>query len=173
MMSALRLWLSVGLLVLTGLSTPCAVAEVAHAAVKARPSDAQLVERGRYLARIAGCNDCHTPGYAQSGGNVPEKDWLVGDRLGWHGPWGTTYPANLRLYMQKLTEEQWIKVAQTVQMRPPMPWFALRDMTQADLRALYRFIRHLGPAGEAAPTYLPPDQTPKGPVVSFPQPPKK
>ena len=33
--------------------------------------DAQ-VQRGRYLVKIAGCNDCHTPGYAMSGGKVPE-----------------------------------------------------------------------------------------------------
>jgi len=172
MMSASRLWLSGAILVVMGVSAPCTFAEAPQAAAKTKPSDSKMIERGKYLARIAGCNDCHTPGYAQSGGNVPEKDWLIGDRLGWRGPWGTTYPANLRQYMQKLTEEQWLKVAHTVQTRPPMPWFALRDMTQADLRALYRFIRHLGPAGEAAPTYLPPDQTPKGPVVSFPAPPK-
>jgi len=28
--------------------------------------DALLVERGKYLAQIAGCNDCHTPGYMQN-----------------------------------------------------------------------------------------------------------
>ena len=37
--------------------------------------------RGRYLVEIGGCNDCHTPGYAMSGGKVPEKQWLVGDGL--------------------------------------------------------------------------------------------
>jgi len=172
MMSALRHWISGAALVLLAVCAPCAFAEGPQAAAKTKPSDAKLVERGRYLVRIAGCNDCHTPGYPQSGGKVPEKDWLTGDQLGWHGPWGTTYPANLRQYMQKLTEEQWLKVAHTVQMRPPMPWFALRDMTQHDLRAIYRFIRHLGPAGEAAPAYVAPGQTPKGPVVAFPQPPK-
>ncbi len=57
------------------------------------------VERGRYLIQIAGCNDCHTANYAPSGGKVPEKEWLTGDALGWRGPWGTTYPTNLRLYM--------------------------------------------------------------------------
>lgn len=36
-------------------------------------------------------------------------------------------------------------------MRPPMPWFALRDMTDDDLVAVYRFIRSLGPAGQPAP----------------------
>ena len=147
-------------------ATPLAFAQ------KALSADAQSIERGRYIARIAGCNDCHTAGYPESGGNLPEKQWLTGDRVGWRGPWGTTYPANLRLYMQTVSEEQWVKVAHTAQFRPPMPWFALRDMSSQDLRALYRFIRHLGPAGEAAPAYVPPDQVPKGPVVQFPAPPK-
>lgn len=173
MMLGLRhLTIGTALVLLTAFA-PCTFAEGPQPVAKAKASDAKLIERGRYLARIAGCNDCHTPGYPQSGGKVPEKDWLIGDQLGWRGPWGTTYPANLRQYMQKLTEEQWLKVAKTVQMRPPMPWFALRDMTQHDLRAIYRFIRHLGPAGEAVPAYVPPDQTPKGPVVSFPSPPKQ
>ena len=44
--------------------------------------DMKSVERGRYLAKIAGCNDCHTPGYAQMDGKVPEKLWLTGDQLG-------------------------------------------------------------------------------------------
>src|SRR4029453_13060616 len=90
-----------------------------------RMTDAQLIARGKYVAKIAGCNDCHTPGYAVTGGKVPEKDWLIGDALGWRGDWGTTYPANLRLYMQTMSETQWVKTAQTIQTRPPMPWFAL------------------------------------------------
>ncbi len=132
---------------------------------------AKFVERGRYLVKITGCNDCHTPGYAQAGGKISEKAWLVGDRLGWRGPWGTTYPANLRLYMRKLSEDQWVKIAHTTQFRPPMPWFALHDMKEQDLRALYRFIRYLGPAGSPAPAYLPPDQVPNEPHVLFPGPP--
>lgn len=132
----------------------------------------QSIERGRYLVKITGCNDCHTPGYAQTGGKIPEKQWLTGDQLGWRGPWGTTYPSNLRLYLQSVSEDQWVKLAHTTQYRPPMPWFALREMTAQDLRAIYRFVKYLGPAGEAAPTYLPPDQEPKEPFVLFPQPPK-
>lgn len=173
MMSALRCWTTGAALVLLTMSAPSAIAQNTQATAKAKSADARLIERGRYLARIAGCNDCHTPGYAQSGGKVPEKDWLVGDHIGWRGPWGTTYPVNLRLYMQTRTEAQWLKIAHTVQMRPPMPWFALRDMAKTDLRALYHFIRYLGPAGAAAPSYLPPDQTANGPVIVFPQPPKQ
>lgn len=134
--------------------------------------DAATRERGRYLIRLGGCNDCHTPGYAQSGGAVEEQHWLVGDRLGWRGPWGTTYASNLRLYMQTLTEDQWVQVARTLRTRPPMPWFTVRGLHERDLRAMYKFIKHLGPAGEQAPAYLPPDREPPQPYVQFPHPPQ-
>lgn len=126
------------------------------------------VARGRYLIAIAGCNDCHTANYPQTGGKVPEKEWLTGDALGWRGPWGTTYPSNLRLYMQGMSEDEWVKTAKTLRARPPMPWFNVNHMTSADLRAIYRYVRHLGPAGKPAPDYVPPDKTPAGPYVQFP-----
>lgn len=70
--------------------------------------------------------------------------------------------------MQHLSEEQWIQVSHAVEFRPPMPWFVLREMTEQDLRAVYRFIRNLGPAGEPAPSYIPPDQEPPKPYILFP-----
>jgi mono/diheme cytochrome c family protein len=144
----------------------------ARAADKAKPAGAAQLARGNYLVRIGGCNDCHTAGYAFSGGKVPEAQWLTGDSLGWRGPWGTTYPANLRMYMQDLTEAQWLKAAKVLQTRPPMPWFSVRQMSDGDLRAIYAFIRHLGPGGQAAPAYVPPDKEPPPPFVLFPAPPK-
>ncbi len=149
-----------------------AVAPTAQSAHGAKRSDAATLDRGRYLVKLGGCNDCHTPGYAPSGGKVDEKQWLIGDTLGWRGPWGTTYPSNLRLYFQNLSEDEWVKAAKTLQTRPPMPWFTLRGLHENDLRAMYKFIKSLGPAGEPAPAYLPPDQEPKPPFVQFPQPPK-
>jgi mono/diheme cytochrome c family protein len=136
-----------------------------------QPTAAQLA-RGNYLVRIGGCNDCHTPGYAMTDGKTPEAQWLVGDRLGWRGPWGTTYPANLRLYMQNLTEAQWLTAAKSLKTRPPMPWFSVRQMSDTDLRAIYAFARSLGPAGQPAPAYVPPDKEPSPPFVLFPSPPK-
>ena len=127
-----------------------------------------LVARGRYVIAIAGCNDCHTPNFPMKNGEVPESEWLTGDALGWRGPWGTTYATNLRLYMQNLTEEQWIKTAKTLNARPPMPWFNVRRMSTTDLRAIYRYVRHLGPGGKPAPAYVPPDKTPPQPYVQFP-----
>jgi mono/diheme cytochrome c family protein len=130
-------------------------------------------ERGRYVVTISGCNDCHTPDYAASGGNVPESRWLTGDALGWRGPWGTTYPVNLRLYMQNLGEKEWVAKARTLETRPPMPWFNVRKMSDGDLRAIHRYIRSLGPAGEPAPAFVPPTQEPRPPYVTFPAPPPK
>lgn len=134
--------------------------------------DMKVVERGRYLLRTSGCNDCHTAGYLLSEGKTPEDRWLTGDTFGWRGPWGTTYATNLRLLLNQLTEEQWIDMAKTLKRRPPMPWFNLNAMTDEDLGAMYQFVRYLGPAGEPAPAYLPPDQEPTGPYATFPAPPK-
>ena len=141
---------------------------LAFPAYAQKPDDPQ-VKRGRYLVEIGGCNDCHTAGYAPSGGKVPEAQWLLGDSLGWHGPWGTTYPTNLRLYMQGMTEDQWVKKAKALNTRPPMPWFNVRAMTTGDLRAMYRYVRSLEPVGKPAPAYLAPDKTPPQPYVAFPK----
>ncbi len=134
--------------------------------------DLQKVERGRYLARIAGCNDCHTEGYLLSEGKVPEERWLTGSTLGWRGPWGTTYAANLRLLAKAFTEEQWVAFARQLKARPPMPWYALNIMEDADLRGLYQLLRNLGPGGVPAPAYVPPGQEPSTPYALFPAPPK-
>ena len=65
-----------GLAVLVGVA--CFVATVASqmhtppsrsAVAQSEPTP---VERGRYLVQIAGCNDCHTAGYVQAGGSIPE-----------------------------------------------------------------------------------------------------
>jgi mono/diheme cytochrome c family protein len=133
---------------------------------------AETLEQGRYLVKITGCNDCHTQGYIESEGAVPEKQWLKGSPLGWRGPWGTTYAWNLRRFLSALPEDQWLNFARATKSRPPMPWWALKEMKKEDLRAIHTFVRHLGPEGEDAPAYLPPDRVPKQPYVQFPSPPK-
>ena len=143
------------------------------APVNAGEQGKNLVEEGRYLVRIGGCNDCHTPGYLMNEGKIPEKLWLTGDSFGWRGPWGTTYATNLRIRMQSLTEDQWVTYVRGLKARPPMPWFTVNQMRERDLRAIYRFVRHLGPGGKEAPAYVPPDKEPKPPYASFPAPPKK
>lgn len=138
----------------------------------AMKTDLAKVQRGRYLVKITGCNDCHTQGFIETNGKVAEKDWLMGSKLGWRGPWGTTYPRNLRSYFGQITENEWVKIGRTFEPRPPMPWPAVHAMEERDLRALYQFIRSLGPGGEEAPAYVPPDKEPNPPYVLFPGPPK-
>jgi cytochrome c553 len=136
---------------------------------RAAPPDPALVARGRYLVQTAGCNDCHTPGYAEAGGKVPEQAWLTGDRLGWRGPWGTSYATNLRLRLAEMSRDEWLRYARAMQPRPPMPWFNVRAMSDQDLTAIWAWVKAMGPAGEPAPQALPPGQAPVGPVVMFPQ----
>ncbi len=130
--------------------------------------------RGEYLVIITGCNDCHTPGFAEWGGNIPRGEWLTGDRLGWRGPWGTTYPSNLRIYMADLSEDGWVKKSRLLKTRPPMPWWILHTLKDEDTRAMYGFIKSLGRKGQVSPSHVPSDQEPRTPYILFvPQPPKK
>lgn len=145
------LWRRAALIALPATLLLAGFGGVSHAA----ETSAADVRHGRYLIRISGCNDCHTPGYMQKDGKVAEADWLIGDSLGWQGPWGTTYPSNLRLVVQRLDEKAWIARARQT-MRPPMPSPSLHAMTDADLRAVYRYIRSLGAKGQPAPAYAPP-----------------
>jgi len=124
------------------------------------------VARGRYLVTIGGCNDCHTAGYPEQGGNVPESEWLKGAPVGYQGPWGTTYAANLRLVAGRLTAEQWVEHARQERL-PPMPWFNLRRMTDPDLKAMYAYIRSLGAPGAAAPAYVAPGGKVTTPYIVF------
>lgn len=158
----------------TALAVIAAAGPVASAA-GAGATQKSSIDRGRYLVKIGGCNDCHTPGYAEASGNLPEADWLVGVPIGYQGPWGTTYASNLRLAFDQMSEAQWMARARAP-LRPPMPWFGLRDMSSADLRALYRYVRSLGPKGEPTPAFAGPGQPVNTPYFVFvpqnPPPPK-
>lgn len=141
------------------------VLSVSTIAVAAEADD-NLLARGEYLSRVAGCNDCHTAGYPEAAGNIPKSQWLLGANVGFQGPWGTSYPANLRLYFASLTEQEWLARARQP-MLPPMPWFGLRDMSDDDLLAIYRFTRSLGAAGEKVPMASGPGQQVNTPYIEF------
>jgi mono/diheme cytochrome c family protein len=134
-------------------------------------ADTASTQRGRDLLFQSGCHDCHTPGFAANGGQAPESAWLIGDQLGWNGPWGTSYPTNLRLRLTTMTRDEWRAYARVMKARPPMPYWLLNRMSDADLDAIWDAVQVLGKAGSPAPAALPPGVEPKGPAVRFPSPP--
>lgn len=144
----------------------CSVAAGPVVAGSIAPSPLEL-ERGRYLVQVAGCHDCHTPGYAQNPGKATPDTWLTGDSTAFEGPWGTSFATNLRLTMLRFNDEQWLHHARDLNARPPMPWFNLRAMSNPDLLAVLRFVQWLGPKGEPAPQPLPPGEVWIGPVVTY------
>lgn len=153
---------------LAGLAIAAVTASVARPAAFSAPGEARdsSIAHGRYLVTVTGCHDCHTAGYLQNGGKAPATAWLTGQSVGFQGPWGTTYPANLRLTVQSMTEEQWLVFARA-EKRPPMPWFNLREMSDRDLTDIYRFIRSLGPAGVPVPAAVAPGGKVDTPYIVF------
>jgi mono/diheme cytochrome c family protein len=121
------------------------------------------VARGRYMVLTGHCNNCHTAGYTGKQGNVPEDQWLLGNPVGYRSEFGTTYATNLRVTMQKLSEDQWVAYAKGTRPRPPMPWWSLHDTTEQDLRAMHQYIRSLGAPGRPAPEFVPAEKEPPPP----------
>jgi mono/diheme cytochrome c family protein len=102
------------------------------------------------------------------GGAVPESEWLLGDPIGWRGPWGTTYASNLRLYAQAFTPETWVRVLRTRKDRlPPMPWPSIDAMSDQDLKAVLAYLQSAGPKGDKMPARVAPGEEPKSPYIDM------
>jgi hypothetical protein len=135
----------------------------AFAAEPATPS----AEYGKTVSIIGGCHDCHTADYGEKGGVINPDIALKGNAVGYNGPWGTTYAANLRIVAGKLSEDDWVNFLKTFEARPPMPFYNVHALDDVQMRSLYQYIKSLGPAGDPAPDYVPPGQKPKTPYAVF------
>ncbi|HLI18344.1 MAG TPA: c-type cytochrome [Rhodanobacteraceae bacterium] len=138
-----------------------------------KTSNSKSIQRGEFLVNYGGCQDCHTPGWSEHGGQAPKDMLLTGGGTNFQGPWGTTYAPNLRLFFSKLTLQQWIQTARNLKARPAMPYWTFRYLSDKDLADMYAYIRSLGPAGEPAHDYVPPGQDAPAPYLKLvlPQPP--
>jgi mono/diheme cytochrome c family protein len=109
-----------------------------HAARPAAPPMGMTPEYGKYLADIAGCSNCHGPGL--SGGVIPEA------------PPGTLPAANLTPEgLGAWSEADFFKAMRTGT-RPDgrvldtfMPWPYYAQMTDEELRSLWRFLQVIPP----------------------------
>jgi mono/diheme cytochrome c family protein len=141
----------------TGLLTTTAIAQDAEVSVSA----------GERISRIGGCHDCHTAGYNESGGAIDPATALKGSAVGFQGPWGTTYPANLRIIASQKSEDEWVGYLKNLKSAPPMPWYNVHYFTEVENRSLYQYIVSLGEPGDPAPKMVPPGGTPETPYIVF------
>ena len=130
-------------------------------------ASSRAIRHGEFLVNYGGCQDCHTPGWAQNGGQAPKDVLLTGGGMNFQGPWGTTYPPNLRLYVQKLDVKQWIAKLRNLKARPAMPWWTFRYLSDRDLADMYAYIHALGPAGQPAHDWVPPGQDAPAPYLKL------
>lgn len=136
------------------------------------------IERGRFLALVSGCNDCHTPGTLFGAPDFARA--LSGSELGWSGPWGTTYARNLTpdpetglgYYSSKeiVAAIRSGKRLDGSPMLPPMPWQDLVAYSDEDLTAIADYLLSLPPIVHAVPDRLPAGKAPSGSFLTFPAP---
>ena len=129
---------------------------------------ATMEQAGEYLTIVGSCNDCHTQGWTELQGKVAPADRFAGLNVGFRGEWGTVYGKNLRTITQRQSEDHWVEVLKTADGgdgKPPMPWWNTALMSDRDLRAMYRYIKSLGPNPKGVPRNLRPGAEPTGPYV--------
>jgi len=85
----------------------------------------------------------------------------------WAGPWGVSYTANLtpdpETGLGQWTEQQFVDTIRSGrhlgrgrQILPPMPWPAIRNMTDGDLKAIFAYLRTIPVVKNKVPDPLPP-----------------
>ena len=151
---------------------------LAFAAGKQDAKRAARVERGAYLVHIMGCGDCHTPGTFY--GSPDMERMLSGSEMGWQGPTGIVFAANLTPDMAnglgEWSDEEIIKAIRTGnrpdgrQLAPIMPWMDFSVLTDEDAAAIVAYLRSLKAVAHAVPNPVPLGQKYDGPVLAFPPP---
>lgn len=160
---------------LTAVAVLSASAALVNAAA---PAADKAVERGKYLVMSIGCNDCHTPGTFY--GAPDFSRFLSGSEMGWAGPWGVVYAANLtpdpETGLGKWSKEEIAKAIRSGnrpdgrQLAVAMPWMNFSHLTDGDAMAIAAYLKSLPPVKHAVPKPLAPGAEVTGPVLSFPPP---
>ena len=158
------------LVVMLTVTVGCVESSKKLSGIEVKRQQSLAIERGRHVIKTMGCNSCHTPDYMIKRSSIPEEDWLVGSTLGFRGLYGTAYPTNLRLLLNNMTEDEWLVLAKRMRKDSPMAWVMLPKTVDQDLRAIYKFVKHLGPKGTPAPSRLAAGVMPTTQYVDYPDP---
>ena len=128
-----------------------AIAVAAATLLPRAHADAQI-DRGKYLVVLAGCNDCHTPGFFL--GKPDMARYLGGSDVAFEIPGlgafaGANVTPDKETGIGNWTAEQ-IATAMTKGKRPDgrelapiMPWHAFSYMTKDDVMAIVAFLQSL------------------------------
>jgi mono/diheme cytochrome c family protein len=134
------------------------------------------VARGKYLVGIAGCNDCHTPGYFI--GNPDMSRFLGGSEVGFeisglgvfHGP---NLTPDRETGLGTWSRDQ-IAAAITKGIRPDgrmlapiMPWHAFKTLTRRDTNAIVAYLKSLPPVKNKVPGPFGPNEKPTSFVLKI------
>jgi mono/diheme cytochrome c family protein len=96
---------------------------------------------------------------------APSGPWvgsMAESSTAWAGPWGISYTRNLTPHKEnglgEWTEQQFIDTMRTGRRQgrgreilPPMPWRAYRNLNDADLKAMFAYLRSLPPDDNKVP----------------------
>ncbi len=152
------------------------LAVLAIALLAASAADAETpLERGHYLATLAGCGDCHTPGGML--GTPDDKRLLGGSDVGFGDPasgvWiGGNLTPDKETGLGNWTTEQIVaaltkgETPQGRKLSEIMPWPALSHLTPDDALALAAYLQSLPPVHNAVPGPYKAGETPGVPYVS-------
>ncbi|BDG74139.1 c-type cytochrome [Roseomonas fluvialis] len=159
-----------------GLRAAAMIASLAAApalAQQAAPSGPNA--RGEYLSRIMDCGGCHTGG-ALAGRPDPRLH-LAGSGIGFGIPEvGVFYPPNLtpdrETGLGTWSEADIVRAVRTGVrpdgrvLAPVMPWHSYAALTDADARALARYLRALPPVRNPTPAMVGATETPTAPYLT-------
>src|SRR5580704_4469296 len=125
-------------------------------------------DRGKYLVTIAGCNDCHTPGYFF--GKPDMARFLGGSDVGFEIPGlgafaGRNITPDKETGIGNWTTDQIVTALQTGKrpdgriLAPIMPWHAFSYLTKEDAFAIAAFLQSIPPVkNEVAGPFKPGDK---------------
>lgn len=99
--------------------------------------------------------------------DMAKRGLAVTDMLtAWVGPWGTTYTPNItsdETGIGAWSEQQFITCIREGKLKglsrpllPPMPWQFYKLMTDAELKAIFAYLKSTKPVKNIAPGYEPP-----------------
>jgi hypothetical protein len=107
----------------------------------------------------------------------PANGWMWGGSetsTAFYGPWGVSYAANLtpdnNTGIGIWTEDNFVRAIRTGKhmgeatsrdILPPMPWPAFKNYNDADLKAVYAYLKTVTPIANRVPDPLPPPAMPK------------